>query len=247
MANGCYIGAVNRVGTEAPWNIGRFYGSAYIVNPRGKLIAKASEDKDELLVFPGLGTNICFHRPVENPDPQLVESSEVRVRGHLVSQRISACPIEPRSSAAQFGEDGRLTAWISSQTPHQDKGFLGTTLGLDEERVRVVAPDVGGGFGAKGARVEDVLVAWMARATGRPVRWTETRSESMVALQPGRAMVLEFPQDPTARTLDRQYMFGDDLLVAPVFHDRRAEYYLPDGEWTHLVTGEVRSSRARIL
>ena len=50
VANGCYIGAVNRVGTETPWNIGRFYGSAYIVNPRGKLIAKAGEDKDELLV-----------------------------------------------------------------------------------------------------------------------------------------------------------------------------------------------------
>ena len=50
VANGCYIGAVNRVGTEAPWNIGRFYGSAYFVNPRGQIIAKASEDKDELLV-----------------------------------------------------------------------------------------------------------------------------------------------------------------------------------------------------
>src|SRR5689334_15688097 len=50
VANGFYIGAVNRVGTEAPWNIGRFYGSAYFVNPRGKIIAKASEDKDELLV-----------------------------------------------------------------------------------------------------------------------------------------------------------------------------------------------------
>jgi N-carbamoylputrescine amidase len=49
VANGCYIGAVNRVGTEQPWNIGRFYGSAYFVNPRGKIIAKASEDKDDLL------------------------------------------------------------------------------------------------------------------------------------------------------------------------------------------------------
>lgn len=50
VANGCYIGAVNRVGTEAPWNIGRFYGNSYIVNPRGKIIVKASEDKDELVV-----------------------------------------------------------------------------------------------------------------------------------------------------------------------------------------------------
>ena len=148
--------------------------------------------KDEVLLFPDVGTNICFRRPVDDPDPQLVESSDVRVTGQVVSQRISACPIEPRSSAAQFGADGRLTAWISSQTPHQDKMFLGETLGLDEQHVRVVGPDVGGGFGAKGARVEDALVAWLARATGRPVRWTETRSESMVALSPGRAMVLGF-------------------------------------------------------
>jgi alpha-D-xyloside xylohydrolase len=56
-----------------------------------------------------------------------------------------------------------------------------------------------------------------------------------------RAMLLEFPQDPTCRTLDRQYMFGDDLLVAPLFHDTRAEYYLPEGQWTHLLTGETRA------
>ena len=55
-----------------------------------------------------------------------------------------------------------------------------------------------------------------------------------------RAMVLEFPNDPTCRTLDRQYLLGDGLLVAPVFHDSKAEYYLPAGTWTHLLTGEVR-------
>jgi alpha-D-xyloside xylohydrolase len=55
-----------------------------------------------------------------------------------------------------------------------------------------------------------------------------------------RPMMLEFPGDPTCRTLDRQYMFGDALLVAPVFHDTRAEYYLPEGEWVHLLTGETR-------
>ena len=49
-ANGCFIGAINRVGTEAPWNIGRFYGSSYVVDPRGQIVAQASEDKDELLV-----------------------------------------------------------------------------------------------------------------------------------------------------------------------------------------------------
>ncbi|HZU81349.1 MAG TPA: hypothetical protein VE987_00450, partial [Polyangiaceae bacterium] len=55
-----------------------------------------------------------------------------------------------------------------------------------------------------------------------------------------RPMILEFPGDPTCRTLDRQYMFGAGLLVAPVFHESKAEYYLPDGDWVHLFTGEVR-------
>ncbi|MEY2935387.1 MAG: hypothetical protein RL033_6136 [Pseudomonadota bacterium] len=56
-----------------------------------------------------------------------------------------------------------------------------------------------------------------------------------------RAMLLEFPEDPTCRTLDRQYLLGDALLVAPVFHDSKAEYYLPAGQWTHLLTGELRN------
>ena len=59
--------------------------------------------KDEVLLFPGVGTNICLHRPPEDPDPQLLESSEVRVKGRLISQRISALPIEPRASAAVVG------------------------------------------------------------------------------------------------------------------------------------------------
>jgi aerobic carbon-monoxide dehydrogenase large subunit len=70
--------------------------------------------------------------------------------------------------------------------------LLGMLLGLDADNVRVVAPDVGGGFGGKGAVVEDVLVAWLARATGRPVRWTETRSESLIAMHHGRAQHIDF-------------------------------------------------------
>jgi CO/xanthine dehydrogenase Mo-binding subunit len=57
--------------------------------------------------------------------------------------------------------------------------------------VRVIAPDVGGGFGAKGLSVEDVLVAWLARKTGKPVRWTETRTENMTAMHHGRAAILD--------------------------------------------------------
>ena len=148
--------------------------------------------RDETVIYAGVGTNVCLAVPPQEADPNLFDSSEVVVKGKVISQRLAACPIEPRSSAAQWGEDGRLTLWISSQTPHQDKMVLGLLLGLEPENVRVVAPDVGGGFGAKGIAVEDVVVGWVARATGKPVRWTETRSENMVAMHHGRASVLSF-------------------------------------------------------
>ncbi len=148
--------------------------------------------RDETVIYSGVGTNVCIHVPPQSPDPDLFASSDVVVKGKVVSQRLAACPIEPRSSAAEWGEDERLTLWISSQTPHQDKMVLGLLLGLEPENVRVVAPDVGGGFGAKGIAVEDVLVGWAARATGKPIRWTETRSENMVAMHHGRASHMDF-------------------------------------------------------
>jgi aerobic carbon-monoxide dehydrogenase large subunit len=147
--------------------------------------------KDEVLLFEDVGTNVALHQPPENPDEQLLAECEVVTKGTLVSQRIAACPIEPRATAARF-EDDRLTVWLSTQTPHQDKMVLGMLLQMEEAQVRVVAPDVGGGFGGKGLDVEDVLVGWLARATKRAVRWTETRSEHMVAMHHGRAMRLEF-------------------------------------------------------
>ena len=125
-------------------------------------------------------------------DESLFDGCETVVSGRLVSQRLAACPLEPRSCAAVMGDDGRLTLWLSTQTPHQDRDGLAMSLGLDPADVRVVAPDVGGGFGAKMLAVEEILVSWLARRTERPVRWTETRSENMVAMTHGRAAVLDF-------------------------------------------------------
>ncbi len=148
--------------------------------------------RDEVLLFPAAGTNVCLSRPAESSGEDAFDGCEVVTSGTAVSPRLSACPIEPRSSAAQLGDDGRLTVWLSTQTPHQDRDGLAMILGMEPDRVRVVAPDVGGGFGGKGLDVEDVLVAWLARSTGRPVRWTETRSEHMVAMHHGRAQRIEF-------------------------------------------------------
>src|SRR3954469_25464209 len=135
---------------------------------------------------------ICLKSGPDEPDASLFDGCEVVVSGRVVSQRMAPSPLEPRSNAAVAGEDGRVTAWLSTQTPHQDRDGMAGALGLDADQVRVVGPDVGGGFGAKGLGVEDVLVAWLARRTGRPVRWTETRTENMTAMQHGRAAVLDY-------------------------------------------------------
>lgn len=148
--------------------------------------------RDEILLFPDTGTNTCLHNPPPEPDEHLFDACEVVASGTVVSQRIAACPVEPRATAAEFDDAGRLTVWISTQTPHADRDGLARNLGLEPQQVRVVAPDVGGGFGGKGLDVEEVLVGWLARATGRPVRWTETRSENLVAMHHGRAQRVEF-------------------------------------------------------
>ena len=121
--------------------------------------------------------------------PHALDDCEVVVRQRLVNQRVAACPLEVRSSAAAW-VDGRLHMWCSTQNPHGVRGALASTYGIDEADVRVIAPDVGGGFGAKiDLHPEDLLLPWLARRCGRPVRWLETRSENMQAMVQGRAQV----------------------------------------------------------
>jgi carbon-monoxide dehydrogenase large subunit len=148
--------------------------------------------KDETLLFPGEGTNVAARAGSQEHDEDLFAECDVVVSDSIWSQRMAAAPMEPRSAAAVMGEDGRLTVWLTSQTPHTAKMVIAGMLGLDPGQVRIVSDDVGGGFGAKQLEVEGVLVAWLARKLGRPARWTETRSEDMVALMHGRAMRLDF-------------------------------------------------------
>ncbi|HET8673149.1 MAG TPA: xanthine dehydrogenase family protein molybdopterin-binding subunit, partial [Thermoleophilaceae bacterium] len=155
-----------------------------VIDPR------KAKDGDTLL-FPDVGTNVCIQRPAAQSDDELFEGCDVVVDGTLVSQRLAASPLEPRASAATF-ENGKLTVWLSTQTPHQDRDGLAMNLGMEPQNVRVIGPDVGGGFGAKGLNVEDVLICWLARKTGRPIRWVETRTENMIAMNQGRGQVLSF-------------------------------------------------------
>ncbi len=143
--------------------------------------------RGDVVLFEELGTNVCLESSTP-PTPGLFDDCEVVASGTLLSQRIAACPLEPRAALAHWDEGRRLEMWLSTQTPHQDKAALARELRVEPERVRVIAPDVGGAFGGKHVSVEEILVAWLARALGRPVRWTETRMENMVAMHHGRAM-----------------------------------------------------------
>ncbi|MDW7981333.1 MAG: xanthine dehydrogenase family protein molybdopterin-binding subunit [Thermomicrobium sp.] len=106
----------------------------------------------------------------------------------LYNQRVHAAFIEPRCAAARYDDhSGLLTVWASSQTPHALRSGIATVLGIPEHRVRVIAPDVGGAFGAKGGVYpEYVLVAALAWKLRRPVKWVESRTESFRATNHGR-------------------------------------------------------------
>jgi len=141
------------------------------------------------LLFPEHGSNIAFD--LRSPaDDALFDGCEVVVRQRIVNRRVAPCPLEVRGGAARWETDGRLTFWSSNQTPHGCRSRVAATYGLAEEQVHVITPDVGGGFGAKiGVYPEDLLLPWLARRLGRPVTWTESRSESMVGLGHGRGQV----------------------------------------------------------
>ena len=115
---------------------------------------------------------------------------EVVVKGRYMNQRVAPCPLEVRGAAAAWGPDGRLTQWLSTQHAQGAPGPIAAANGVDVSQVRVKTPDVGGGFGAKiGTYPEDLLLGVVAQRIGRPVRWRETRSESMVGLGHGRALL----------------------------------------------------------
>lgn len=145
--------------------------------------------RSSALMHPKASTNAAFEM-VFGTDESLLDGCEVVVEQRIVNQRVAPCPLEVRASAAQWGDDGRLTYWASTQGPHGVRDVLVQVLGVEAEKVRVITPDVGGGFGAKiGGYPEELLVAWFARRLGRPVTWSETRSESMLSLGHGRAQI----------------------------------------------------------
>jgi carbon-monoxide dehydrogenase large subunit len=146
------------------------------------------------LLYEACGSNVVFDTTAlgipENTGEAFFAGCEVVVTGKFMNQRVAPCPLEVRGAAAAWGTDGRLVQWLSTQHAQGAHAPIAATNGVDPSQVRVMTPDVGGGFGAKiGAYPEELLLGVVAKRVGRPVRWRETRSESMVALGHGRAQL----------------------------------------------------------
>jgi carbon-monoxide dehydrogenase large subunit len=152
--------------------------------------AEAALAEDAPLLFPELGSN----RAQVFVDPVTVDldapADDVRVvRGRYVNQRMAVVPMEPDCCAAEPDGD-RLTVWASTQMPHLLHGAMATALDRPPESIRVVTPQVGGGFGGKaGLHPEYAVVAAAALRTGRPVVWVPSRSDDMQALPHSRGQV----------------------------------------------------------
>src|SRR6266550_3054825 len=138
--------------------------------------------------------NLAFHwEQTQGEVEKAFKQADKVVKQKLVHQRLAPIAIETRGVVARYlSTEKELTVWSSTQIPHLLKTHLAKMLQLPEEQMRVIAPDVGGGFGSKlNVYAEEGLLAWMAMKLGRPVKWVEERRENIQATIHGRGQVGE--------------------------------------------------------
>jgi aerobic carbon-monoxide dehydrogenase large subunit len=144
----------------------------------------------------GWDTNVAFTSTTERGDVEAAfRSAPVVVRHRMLNQRVAPVSLEPRGTLAMYDGSlgqGLLTVWTSTQEAHAIRDGLSSVLELPADRIRVITPDVGGGFGAKlNTYPEDAVIAHLARWLRRPVKWVETRQENMLTTTHGRSQVIE--------------------------------------------------------
>jgi len=140
-------------------------------------------------LFPDIDGNRSFTRVLRQGDAAKGMSAAAHVaKVRVASPRIAGVAMEPRAVLAAFdASTEELTLWVSCQAPFRIRAEVARLLGLAESRVRVIAPDVGGGFGVKsGPYREEILLAWLAVTLGRPVKWIATRGEDQITTNHSR-------------------------------------------------------------
>jgi carbon-monoxide dehydrogenase large subunit len=151
---------------------------------------------DSPLLYEEFGTNIAhsIHPPSEEMDKifeQTKADGGVVVKARIVNQRLAPVSMETRGVVAEYRKsDKTLTVWSSSQIPHLLRNILASQVGLPQHQVRVIVPEVGGGFGSKlNVYPEEMVAAFATMQLGRPVKWIEDRSENLAVTVHGRDQV----------------------------------------------------------
>jgi carbon-monoxide dehydrogenase large subunit len=145
--------------------------------------------------------NVCFHWTVAGGDIDAAfAEADVVVTDTIINQRLIPMAMEPRAALARWDVAmEELTLWVTSQNPHIVRFLLSLDTGIPEHKIRVIAPDVGGGFGSKIPHYpEDSMVIFASQQTGRPVKWQESRTENFQATSHGRDHYQEVEMAATA-------------------------------------------------
>ncbi|PYS84093.1 MAG: carbon monoxide dehydrogenase [Acidobacteria bacterium] len=140
------------------------------------------------------GSNVAYKLTAGEGDiVAALASADRRIKQRIINQRLAPVAMEPRGVLARYlpGEQ-ELTVWSSTQIPHLLRTQLALMIGIPENKLRVITPEVGGGFGSKlNVYAEEALLGWISMQLGRPAKWIETRRENMQATIHGRGQVGE--------------------------------------------------------
>ena len=210
---------VNGMGTRGPLAEGkvRFYGDPVaVVIADDRYTARDARDLIEVdyeplpaaidlekamqpdapILYEEFDTNVAFgmHPPTDEIDKVFEDTKAnggIIVKTRLVNQRLAPAPMETRGVVAEFRKAGKtLTVWSSSQIPHLLRNILAATVGLPQHQVRVIVPEVGGGFGCKlNIYPEELVAAFATMKTGHAVKWIEDRSENLAVTVHGRDQI----------------------------------------------------------
>jgi aerobic carbon-monoxide dehydrogenase large subunit len=159
------------------------------IDPLPAVIELDDALSDAMLLHPEVGSNT--YMKFASPNQADFGGCDVVLNLRVMNQRIAGAPLETRSGMA-YWEGDRLVHYSSCQGAHPTKEILGKIYGLAPEQIRAVVPDVGGGFGVKSRTIgEELTLGWLSKKVNRPVRFTETRTESMQAMPQGRGQRMD--------------------------------------------------------